>query len=556
MKRIVASALLVALPLSSVAQSQTPPGAEIPKLVETVSVRVINIDVVVTDKKGNPITGLTAADFEVTENRVSQKVTNFSEVRSSASVQGSTPAPAGTPAVKREETPDHLKRKVIFFVDNLSMAPFNRNRVFQSMKKFAAEVLRPGDEAMIATWNRSMKVRLPFTNDAKQIQQQLDIIAGETALGLQNISERRSVETQIRDARTYNDAVAAARQYAQSVEHDLRQTVSAVNGLLTTLAGVEGKKVLVLTSEGLPIQPGKEMFFYIDEMKQEKGWSGGSSLIEGLGFESSNLIQSIARAANANGITIYALHAGGLAAGNEGSAENSRPISYNVSQAAVSNSTDSLHLLADLTGGLATIGTNNFSDAFRKINRDLETYYSIGYRSTTERVDRQRNVQVRAKNRNYVVRSRRTFVEKSIQTEMTDRVVANLFYETRANDLKISVITRQPIATDEGRFRVPVEVMIPMENLTLLQQGENFRGGFTVYVSVADKNGDMSDVAQRNQQITVPPSDMQRIAGKHYTYAVELLMEKGRNKISVGVVDDVSNVTGFEKLEVLAADLR
>lgn len=555
MKRFVAASLLLLLPLSLFAQTQPQSRGEIPKLTETVSVRVINIDVVVTDKKGNPVQGLTAKDFEVTENRVSQKITNFSEVKSNATAS-SAPATASTPAAPREEMPDHLKRKVIFFVDNLSLAPFNRNRVFQSMKKFAEEVLRPGDEAMIATWNRSMKVRLPFTSDPKQIQQQLDIIAGESALGLQNMSEKRGVETQIRDARTYNDAVAAARQYAQSVEHDLRQTVSAVNGLLTTLAGVEGKKALVLTSEGFPIQPGKEMFFFIDEMKQEKGWSGGSSLIEGLGFESSQLIQSIARTANANGITIYALHAGGLGAGNEGSAENSRPISYNVSQAAVSNSTDSLNLLADMTGGRATVGTNNFSEAFRKINRDLESYYSIGYRSTTERVDRQRSVDVRPKNKNFVVRARRTFVEKSVQTEMTDRVVANLFYETKANDLKITVITRQPIPGDDGRFRIPVEVMIPMENLTLLQQGENFRGGFTVYVAVSDKNGDMSDVAQRNQQLTVPPADMAKIAGRHYTYAVELLMEKGRNKISVGVVDEISNVTGFEKLEVLAADLR
>jgi len=555
LKRFVAASLSLLLPISLVAQTQPQRSGEIPKLTETVSVRVINIDVVVTDRKGNPVQGLTAKDFEVTENRVSQKITNFSEVKSNATASAA-PATASSPAPPREEMPDHLKRKVIFFVDNLSLAPFNRNRVFKSMKKFAEEVLRPGDEAMIATWNRSMKVRLPFTSDAKQIQQQLDIIAGESALGLQNISEKRGVETQIRDARTYNDAVAAARQYAQSVEHDLRQTVSAVNGLLTTLAGVEGKKALVLTSEGFPIQPGKEMFFFIDEMKQEKGWSGGSSLIEGLGFESSQLIQSVARTANANGITIYALHAGGLGAGNEGSAENARPISYNVTQAAVSNSTDSLNLLADMTGGRATVGTNNFSEAFRKINRDLESYYSIGYRSTTERVDRQRNVDVRPKNKNFVVRSRRTFVEKSVQTEMTDRVVANLFYETKANDLKVTVITRQPIPGDDGRFRVPVEVMIPMENLTLLQQGENFRGGFTVYVAVSDKNGDMSDVAQRNQQLTVPPADMAKIAGRHYTYAVELLMEKGRNRISVGVVDEISNVTGFEKLEVLAADLR
>jgi VWFA-related protein len=555
LKRLIASLLIVVNPVSLLAQAQPSQQSE-GKLFETVSVRVINVDVVVTDRKGNPVHGLTANDFEVLENRVPQKITNFYEVRSNATVGGATTGAPASAAVAQEPTPDHLKRKIVFFVDNLSLAPFNRNRVFSSMKKFADEVLRPGDEAMIATWNRSMKVRLPFTSDPKQIQQQLDIIAGESAMGLQNISERRSVESQIREARDYTSAVSAARQYAQSVEHDLRQTVSALNGLLGTLAGVEGKKILVLTSEGLPIQPGKEMFFFIDELKAEKQWSSGSSLIEGMGFESSNLIQSIARTANANGITVYALHAGGLAASNEGSAENARPISSNVSQAAVSNSTDSLHLIADLTGGLATVGTNNFSNAFAKINRDLDSYYSIGYRSGTERVDRQRSVEVRPKNRNHVVRSRRSFVEKSIPSEMTDRVIANLFYDSRANDMKISVITRQPVQIDDGRFRVPVEVIIPMESLTLLPQGDGHRGAFTVFVVVADKNGDMSDVAQRNQAVTVPLEDIGKIGGKHFTYSVDLVMERGRNKISVGVVDEVSNSTGFSKLEVLAQDLR
>src|SRR5687768_17632530 len=64
--------------------------------------------------------------------------------------------------------------------------------------------------------------------------------------------------------------------------------------------------------------------------------------------------------------------------------------------------------------------------------------YTTLFRSAgTERVDRQRNVQVRVNNKNYVVRSRRTFVEKSVETEMNDRSVANLFYPQSTNDLGI-----------------------------------------------------------------------------------------------------------------------
>lgn len=541
---------------AAIAQDQE--ATQLPKLVETVDVRVINIDVVVTDKKGNPINGLSMDDFEVIENGRPQKITNFYEVIAKEAPAPAEPTATAAPAAPRQEVPQHLRRRIIFYIDNLSMAPFNRNRVFAQMKTFAQEILRPGDEAMIVTWNRSMKIRTPFTNDAKVIQQTLDAIAGESALGLQTISERRSTESRIRDARSYSEALGLARQYAQSMEHDLRQSVSALNGLMAMFAGLDGKKILVLTTEGFPIQPGREMFQYIEEIRREKpDWqASGSGSLESMQFDSARLIESIGRSANANGITVYSLHAGGLTGGSEMSAENSQPIPYAVTHAALTNSTDSLHLMANMTGGLAIVGTNNFKKGFGDISRDLQSYYSIGYRAGTERVDRQRRVEVRVKNKNYVVRSRRTFVEKSIPTEMSDRVIANLFYPTSTNDLKITVTTGMPKRMEDGNFQVPVEIHVPMESLTFLPQGEMMLGGFSVYVAAANKAGDMSDVNHRSQHVRIKPDEVEKIKGKHFTYAMDLILEKGSNKISVGVIDEIANITGFDRREVLAADLR
>ncbi|MGA7614861.1 MAG: VWA domain-containing protein [Thermoanaerobaculia bacterium] len=562
MKRFaaVASALLMLLE-GLPAFAQTDPQQKQPGFSATIDVRVINIDVVVTDKKGNPIKGLKKGDFEVLENGTPQKITNFSEI--SVPAQPPTKKPV-EPEVKAApavpvQVPENQKRKIIIFVDNLSLNPFNRNRVFDSMEKFVKTAMRPGDEAMVATWNRSMKVRVPFTTDSEQITQMLEGIKGESAFGVHNLSDQKQTQDQIRDAQSYDQAVAAARQYAQSVEHDLRQTVSAVNGLMTTLAGVEGKKIMVMTSEGFPMQPGKDMFYFIDDIQREKSnWQGrGSSLLEGMSFNSAGLIQSLARTANANGITLYTLHAGGLSAYGAGAtAENRSPVSYNVQQAALSNSTDSLQLLAQMTGGLATVGTNNFDGAFNQIENDLEHYYSIGYRAGTERVDRQRGVAVRMKNRNYVVRARQTFVEKSVPSEMNDRVIANIFYEGQPNDLNITVTTGQPVSVEEDRFKVPVEVHIPMDNLTFLPQGEMNVASFTVYFVAANQLGDMSDVTHQSHQIRLSKSELEKAKGDYYTFSAELLLEKGPNKISVGVVDDGSYVTGFRRQNILAADLR
>ncbi len=559
--RSVVAAFLCAAAAAAQQPQPQPQPAEIPKLTETMDIRVINVDVVVTDKKGNPVPGLTKDDFELYENGVPKKISNFYEVEGKKALNVAiTPAPGAQAeaqvAAAKEEIPENMRRRIIFYIDNLSLAPFNRNRVFKEMKEFAKNTLRPGDEAMIATFNRSMKIRLPFTRDTGAIQTTLDMIAGESAMGLSNRSESRDVMKRIQDATNYDEAVAQARSYAESVNHDLRQSVDSIDALMSTLAGVEGKKVLVLTTEGFQMQPGREMFYLIDEVGREKGWQAGSTILEGMSFDAAQQIQNIAKTANANGITLYAIHAGGLGAANEGMlAENDKPTPYTVTQAALSNSTESLQLMADMTGGIASINTNNFKQAFKNIERDLQSYYSLGYRAGTERVDRQRNLDVRIKNRSYIVRSRQTFVEKSTFAEMNDRVIANLLYKVKANDLNILVKAGTPVPT-EDLFRVPVEIQIPMEKLTLLPQGEAYMGGFSVYVAVANKLGDMSDVNRQTHQIRVPNSDYSKIKGKYYAYSLDLVMEPGPNRISIGVVDDVSNVTGFDRIPINAADLR
>ncbi|HVT02906.1 MAG TPA: VWA domain-containing protein [Thermoanaerobaculia bacterium] len=567
MKRLVPLLLLLTLlsPLSVRAQGKPDQQTTVPKLVETVNVRVINVDVVVTDRKGNPIRGLKEDDFQLYENGRLQKITNFYEVRgttlaATATSPNQSPSPtAKAPSAEADYTPAPAKRKYVFFIDNLSLAPFHRNTVFRSMKEFVKKNMGPDDQAMIATFNHDIKTRLDFTNDSSQILQTLDIISGESAFGTQNISERRDVQTRIRDAESLDAAIADARSYASSVDNDLRQTVNALNGLMTTLAGIEGKKILILTSEGMQMSPGREMFVFVDDTAKQKGWaSSGSTFLQSMNFNATSLIQSVARSANANGITIYTMHGGGLAGTNENSAENQKPVSVAVQQEIVSNSTDSLIMLADMTGGAAATSTNNFDQAFRRIASDVSSYYSLGYSSPSERVDRQRDLDVRTRNRNYIIRARKTYVEKSVDTDINDRLIANLFYAGQPNDMKIFVTTGRPVALEVDRFKVPVEIHIPMESITFLPQGEILRGGLGIFMVVANAQGDTSEIQHQTHPMTLDPASATpaKLKDKYYTYAVDLVMEKGRNRISVGILDEATYATGFQRQEVLAADLR
>ncbi|HEX6160478.1 MAG TPA: VWA domain-containing protein [Thermoanaerobaculia bacterium] len=556
-RNLTAALLVASLTVPAAAQREP----ESPRLVENIDVRIINVDVVVTDRKGNPVPNLKASDFEIYENGVLKPISNFYEIQGTEARSVVEVPEQGVTATAKADVPpeisEKLKRRIIFYIDNLSLAPFNRNRVFTQMKDFVKNVMRPGDEAMIATYNRSMKIRVPFTRDPLAINTMLDQLATESGLGIAARSERKSTEDRIREARSYDEAMATARSYASSVEHDLRQSVSSLTGLMTTLAGVEGKKILVLTSEGFPMQPGREAFYFIEEVGREKGWSNvGATLLEPMSFDGTRFVQQVAKTANANGITMYTVHAAGLTGGMEMSAEHSQTVSSMVSQAAISNTTESMQLMAEMTGGLASVQNNNFAEAFRRINRDLDSYYSLGYRAGTERVDRQRYLQVKVKQKGLIVRNRQTFVEKSLYAEMGDRVIANLLYKGKDNDMKILARVGSPRAVEDGLFQVPMDIQIPMESLTLLPQGEEYVGGFDIYVAVADKDGDMSDVSRKSHQLRISASDYKNLKGKYYTYTLDMLMARGLNKISVGVADQISSETGFAREQIIAQDLR
>ncbi len=79
MKRTLALLLAAAIALPAIAQRR-PAEPEQPKLVESIDVRVINVDVIVTDRRGKFVSGLKKEDFEILENGVPKTVSNFYEV--------------------------------------------------------------------------------------------------------------------------------------------------------------------------------------------------------------------------------------------------------------------------------------------------------------------------------------------------------------------------------------------------------------------------------------------------------------------------------------------
>jgi len=180
MRRAAAAVLFLLTSIPSIATAQQ-------KLVETIEVRVTNVDVVVTDKKGNPIVGLGKDDFQIYENNKLQPITNFYEVRPQSVNSTDVPTDESTmaPAEVRQ-------RRIIFFIDNASLHPLRRNEVFASIDKFFDRLFQPGDQAMVVVWNHGLRIVSPFTDDAGRLRTALGKVSRMSGGGVQlNVDKER-----------------------------------------------------------------------------------------------------------------------------------------------------------------------------------------------------------------------------------------------------------------------------------------------------------------------------------------------------------------------------
>src|ERR1051325_1209995 len=139
---------------------------------ESVNVDLINVEVFVTDKSGNPVKGLTQVDFQILEDGHPVTISNFYSVDedSKPRTPGSLlPLPPNVPrpdgVVMPEAVPEEQKLYLIVYIDNFNIRPFNRNRVFQRLRSFLNDNVDQDDKVMLVTYNRSFKERVSFTTD-------------------------------------------------------------------------------------------------------------------------------------------------------------------------------------------------------------------------------------------------------------------------------------------------------------------------------------------------------------------------------------------------------
>jgi VWFA-related protein len=127
------------------------------------------MDVVAVDPAGNPVTGLTHADFEILAAGKTVQPVRFSAFDAAAhSAKTSTALPA------LELTPDQIHRTTVLVVDDLCLPVAELRAAKEQMRNFVAHLLAPGDQASILRTSGGSTRHRPFTSDARALAALID----------------------------------------------------------------------------------------------------------------------------------------------------------------------------------------------------------------------------------------------------------------------------------------------------------------------------------------------------------------------------------------------
>jgi len=479
-----------ALLLVAAADRPKPPQPALPTLGETIEVSIVNVDVFVTDKAGKRIQGLTRDDFEVFENGVKQPLTNFSEYTNTLPA-----APDAQQAAQPQQQQIDQRRNLIVFVERFRMAQVKTDPIFKSMKAMLHDTVRPGDAAMVVTWNKgSLQTLQNYTDNLALIDKAIDTVARQnTSAVLDGTQETRVITQDIQDFELEAEDFAATalsehgidpeptlatmqeefelskgqsqRMDALRARTDMQQKVRTINALIRSMAGFDGKRVLLLATHRLSAVAGAEFYWLA-------GVSSQLDALDRIDFDTRQIVQSLYETANANGVTVYPMFPEGLGTAGidvplggagrvlEGNAASG--IEYLIQN----NETPTLSEIARQTGGLTAAGSGDVTKLLTTIRDDFNTYYSLAYRTTPRSLDKSRSIVVKTKDSKLIVRSRRGVTEKSDVTRMEDRVLSSLFRQDEGARLKFAVKLgdKQPQARGK-RYRIPVTIRIPIAAL-------------------------------------------------------------------------------------------
>lgn len=434
---------------------------------ETIEVRLMDVEVVVTDRQGRRVTGLTEDDFRLYVGDREMPIAFFDEVREGRYVPGPIAVEGGEPELLEMEP---VETSYLIFLDDYFTRPPYRNLVLDGFQD-DLERVGPRDRfAVVAYDGRRLEVLTDWTQDRTELRAALD--AAEDRDGWKAFLEQQRVREASPEAR------------AKLLADQLGRTYQALATALRTFADVPGRRVALVVAGGWPYE--------LVDLDADLALSRSQL------FQRRRPLSVVADVANATGFTLYPIDAPGpesAGGGNPADLRASPTEGGRGFQEAVAGESQeySLLRLAQWTGGEALLdGQRN--NALAPVVEDTRSYYWLSFEYPRQGDGARRSVRVETVRDDLEVRARGSFVDLSRGAEAEMKAErAILLGDAGANTLQIQLGE----AERQGRRVVlPFSVYIPLDQVRLKpQRGGGALAELELRVAVEDDRGDRTDIS-------------------------------------------------------------
>ena len=459
--RTILAAILVAQLAGSAQQPAPSLPKDLYKFETTTQLVVVNVSV--KDRNGNPIEGLKASDFIVLEDGKPQQIRVFEYQRledaglPAAGLSRRAPenapvktAPANQIApARREEIKYKDRRLLVLFFDQAGMPVADQMRAQQAAVQFLQTRITQSDLVAVMAYSTDLRVLQDFTDDRDLLMKAIKgLTLGET--GMENGATGDDSEADTGAAYTQDEA-----------EFNIFNTdrkLAALETAAKMLSSLPEKKALVYFASGM----------------------------SRTGIDNQAQLRATVNAAIRSNVAFYPVDARGLVASapmgdaTQGSPGGQAMYSGNSQRAARDNfqaQQETLYTLASDTGGKALLDTNDLTLGITQAQKDITSYYILGYYSTNPSLDgRYRRIKVQIKGNLTAKLDYRSgyFASKEFrQFDASDRerqLQEALMLGDPVTDLSLALEVNY-FRLGRDRYFVPVSVKIPGSDIELARKG-------------------------------------------------------------------------------------
>jgi VWFA-related protein len=365
-------------------------------------INYVSVDVIVSDKDGNPLLDLTQDDFSITEDGKPQKIDAFSIVKLDAleTVENGPPRAIKNDFDEEREASRPEVRLFVILLDDYHVRRGNDMSVRKPLIEFLQNQLAPADMVAIM-YPLTPVTDLRFSRNRESAISAIEKFEGRKG----NYIPRNIFEEQY------------AMYPAQTVERVRNQiTMDALKGAAIRMGGLrEGRKSIIFVSEGftslLPAQLSDPIASMPGFRNPARGNSGAAQATpqQQLMADSDMIsdMQQVFRDVNRQNTSIYPVDPRGLAV-FEYDINQSVDIRQDATQ--LRSSQDTLHVLAANTDGRAIVNRNDLAAGMKQIIRDSSGYYLLGYNSSQAPTDGKfHGIKVNVRRRGVDVRARKGY---------------------------------------------------------------------------------------------------------------------------------------------------